>query len=224
MYKNYSILKDYFEKFGASEKSAIYQKKAVDLLNTISEIFWDADEEMWFDFDLINGSRRIYYYASNLVPLWTQAYPLDQTEQVAKAAVAYLKREGVLDHPGGLPTSKYQTGEQWDYNCWPPSQHMIVSGLNKTRDPEAAEVAFQIAKKYVMAALASCIKKSQGTCHFYEKYDPAKVGGPGGGGEYDVQVGFGWTNGVLLDLINYYGDYLITHEKLPRDVSIARHF
>lgn len=30
----------------------------------------------------------------------------------------------------------------------------------------------------------------------------------GGGGEYEVQVGFGWTNGVVLDLLRRYGDRL----------------
>lgn len=30
----------------------------------------------------------------------------------------------------------------------------------------------------------------------------------GGGGEYEVQEGFGWTNGVILDLLLSYGDRL----------------
>jgi len=34
------------------------------------------------------------------------------------------------------------------------------------------------------------------------------VGIPGGGGEYEVVVGFGWTNGVALDFMNRYGDKL----------------
>ena len=33
----------------------------------------------------------------------------------------------------------------------------------------------------------------------YEKYDARYVGRPGSGGEYVVQDGFGWTNGVVLD-------------------------
>ena len=31
---------------------------------------------------------------------------------------------------------------------------------------------------------------------------------PGSGGEYVVQDGFGWTNGVILDLLMHYGDRL----------------
>jgi len=39
----------------------------------------------------------------------------------------------------------------------------------------------------------------------FEKYDVTGVGLPGGGGEYDVQLGFGWTNGVVIDFLNMYG-------------------
>lgn len=33
----------------------------------------------------------------------------------------------------------------------------------------------------------------------------AEVGAPGGGGEYEVVAGFGWTNGVALSLLDTYG-------------------
>lgn len=36
-----------------------------------------------------------------------------------------------------------------------------------------------------------------------------------GGGEYDVQLGFGWTNGVILDFLHIYGDRLVTEQ--PRN-------
>lgn len=31
-----------------------------------------------------------------------------------------------------------------------------------------------------------------------------QIGFPGGGGEYDVQEGFGWSNGVLLHFLSKY--------------------
>ena len=39
-------------------------------------------------------------------------------------------------------------------------------------------------------------------------------GSPGGGGEYSVQKGFGWTNAVVLMLIDKYADTI----KLRADV------
>jgi len=49
-----------------------------------------------------------------------------------------------------------------------------------------------------IAALVCCR-----TCR-HEKYDVTGIGSTGSGGEYTPQVGFGWTNGVALDLITRY--------------------
>lgn len=38
-------------------------------------------------------------------------------------------------------------------------------------------------------------------------------GGHGGGGEYQLQTGFGWTNGIIMELLEKYGDRLTAEEK-----------
>lgn len=43
------------------------------------------------------------------------------------------------------------------------------------------------------------------------------MGLPGGGGEYDTVVGFGWSNGVVLDFMNRYGDRLAIHPQRVGD-------
>ena len=50
------------------------------------------------------------------------------------------------------------------------------------------------------------------------QYDTVSLGYPGHGGEYEVQVGFGWSNGVVLDFINTYGDRL---DSFDRESSTA---
>lgn len=40
------------------------------------------------------------------------------------------------------------------------------------------------------------------------QYDAEVVGGHGGGGEYGVQLGFGWSNGAVMDFMDKYGDSL----------------
>lgn len=40
------------------------------------------------------------------------------------------------------------------------------------------------------------------SCSQYDAENPGKYGG---GGEYTVQSGFGWTNGVIMELLNTYG-------------------
>lgn len=42
--------------------------------------------------------------------------------------------------------------------------------------------------------------------YFSLQYNCTESGNPGGGGEYFIQSGFGWTNGVCLDFLNSYPD------------------
>ena len=46
----------------------------------------------------------------------------------------------------------------------------------------------------------------------YEKYNSELIGSAGQGGEYTVQEGFGWSNGVALYFINKYGKDMILKE------------
>jgi alpha,alpha-trehalase len=41
----------------------------------------------------------------------------------------------------------------------------------------------------------------------HEKLDATRKGRAGGGGEYAPQVGFGWSNGVVLDFLDRYGEW-----------------
>ncbi|OJA18271.1 hypothetical protein AZE42_04995 [Rhizopogon vesiculosus] len=47
------------------------------------------------------------------------------------------------------------------------------------------------------------------TGNMYEKFSNLNVDSSGSGGEYTVQAGFGWTNGVLLWVASTYGEQLV---------------
>lgn len=219
MYKNYKHMSQFCRQLKLEKKAKTYERRAKNMLRTMSELFWDPDANMWFDIDSKNHKRRSYFYASNLFPLWAEAYPADQKEAVGKCAVNYLIETTAIDHTGGVPTSLKHTGHQWDWNAWPPLQQIIVSGLNKTGLEEAKKMAFQIAKNYTLAVIASCNKTSGGSSLF-EKYDPTVPGTAGSGGEYKVQTGFGWTNGVLIEFITTYGDDLVEKEDYTFQLAV----
>jgi alpha,alpha-trehalase len=42
----------------------------------------------------------------------------------------------------------------------------------------------------------------------FEKFSNLDIDSAGSGGEYTVQAGFGWTNGVVLWVANAYGGVL----------------
>ena len=43
----------------------------------------------------------------------------------------------------------------------------------------------------------------------FEKFSMSDIDSAGRGGEYTVQAGFGWTNGVVLWIASTYGDVLV---------------
>lgn len=143
--------------------------------------------------------QRAGVYASNWVPLWCGVAAPGSSRAVA--AAAGLRSSGLLQ-PGGLLTSLCRSGQQWDApNSWPPLVHMAVEGLERSGAPGAAEAAAGLARSYV----AGCRAAWGATGHMHEKYDAMVPGGVGRGGEYVPQVGFGWSNGVLMTLLRKYG-------------------
>ncbi|KAG2498140.1 hypothetical protein HYH03_003898 [Edaphochlamys debaryana] len=134
-------------------------------------------------------------YASNWVPLWCGC--AERGSSRAAAAVSGLLRSGLIQ-PGGLSTSLVRSGQQWDApNAWPPLVHMAVEALAEAGVPEGERAAAELACCWVAAAQVGW----RTTGHMHEKYSAEELGGVGGGGEYAPQVGFGWSNGVLLALM-----------------------
>ena len=96
------------------------------------------------------------------------------------------------------------TGQQWDYpNAWPPSVHMIIDGLAASNSVACQNEARIQADKWTRINYVSFIQFGQ----MFEKMN-VETGSAGSGGEYDVQTGFGWSNGVIFDLLNRYGTIL----------------
>ena len=121
-----------------------------------------------------------------LYPLFFQLATQNQADAVAK-----IIKEKFL-HKGGLPTTLIQSGQQWDFpNGWAPLQWIAVKGLHHYGHQE---LALEIAQRWCHLNE----KVFQNTGKMMEKYNVVDLTLEAGGGEYDVQEGFGWTNGVYL--------------------------
>jgi alpha,alpha-trehalase len=111
--------------------------------------------------------------------------------------VATVIRQKLLK-PGGVVTTEYNTGEQWDApNGWAPLEWMTIWGLDRCGQKD---LAADIASRWVK--LNEKVYKATGK--LMEKYNVSDTNKEAGGGEYSGQDGFGWTNGVLLKLIRKY--------------------
>ncbi len=151
---------------------------------------WNEQAGAFEDMNWRTGRQTGRLSAATLYPLFTGLADAAQADKVATTV------EGRLLRAGGLATTTATgTHQQWDEpNGWAPLQWIAVFGLDRTGHRALADT---IAARWVrtVSAVYGC------TGRLVEKYD-VDTGRPGGGGEYPVQDGFGWTNGVTRALLD----------------------
>lgn len=166
----------------------LYLKKSNDRKSAILEVFWSDHYSFFMDYNYKKNSNTNIISCAGLFPLF---FGLATQEQVDKMIPVIQKH---LVKPGGLITTDINTGQQWDSpNGWAPLQWIGVKGLSRYgKNNLAVEIA---------SAWTSINERVfSETGKLMEKYNVVDITLPAGGGEYQVQDGFGWTNGVYLAL------------------------
>ncbi|KAM3724224.1 Trehalase [Dirofilaria immitis] len=196
---NFRLMANLYEAISDMPSAEHCRQQFIDMKQAIHQIFWNEECGCWFDYDIIRGCHVNLYMDTNFFPLFTGCTHDDFDP---KKIVSYMTNMGVLAFPGGLPSSLIASGQQWDFpNAWAPTTWVIIQGL---RSSGQHEIARQIAEKWIKRNYNMwCISGGR----MFEKYNVASqnYNTAGGGGEYEVQEGFGWTNGVVLDLLLTYG-------------------
>ncbi len=158
----------------------------------INRYLWDAGGGVYRDYQWVKAAAVPRVSAAMLYPLF-----VGLADEAQAASVAAVVSRDLLK-PGGLVTTPYDTGQQWDApNGWAPLQWIGVAGLRRYG---AAPLAETIACRWMW----NVDRVYAGTGKLEEKYDVLDTARPGGGGEYPLQDGFGWTNGVMLQLMALY--------------------
>lgn len=205
---NYDILEYLFERIDDQVKSEFYREVRAKFRNTVHHVFYNNTAGTWYDFNLRTGLHNTGFYPSITVPLFTGCYnTLNQGK--SERLFSLMKSLGVFEYPGGIPTSMVtDSEEQWDFpNGFSPLNHMVVEGLRKSQNAQMQDAGYRLAHRW----LSGNFKVWKETNHMWEKYNViGDYPRPGSGGEYDVQDGFGWTNGAILDLLVTYSDRLRT--------------
>lgn len=136
----------------------------------------------FLDYDFVKKSN------SNVLSL-AGAYPLFfelATKSQAASVAARLEKDFL--QAGGFTTTLSNTGQQWDApNGWAPLEWMTIKGLMNYEH-------FNLATKAKKRWLDVNVKVFKNTG--MEKYNVYDLSLEAGGGEYPVQDGFGWSNGV----------------------------
>ena len=126
--------------------------------------------------------------------------PVPQNTQV-DTLVACMSECGLV-MPGGLATTLVDSAQQWDRaNSWPPLVAMWVDGLQAVGREHECSSAAVLAETLSKTFLSSVAEGLDRTGHVWEKYCTDAIGGAGSGGEYNVQIGFGWSIGTTLHFL-----------------------
>jgi alpha,alpha-trehalase len=198
LYRNEKLLAEFHSLFGNKEKSEFYESQMKYRESAINELLWDDELNTYADLNIKSGELHTeYLYASDLAPLWVGITPPVKPELILNRYKSLI-----MDHVSGIPVSNIKTGEQWDFpNVWAPYNFWLVEYLNKMGK---TDIALNIAQRFVNTVYCGWKK----TGFIYEKYDAERLGEYGGGGEYIVQEGFGWTNGVVIKFMEWFGKEL----------------
>jgi alpha,alpha-trehalase len=156
---------------------------------TIREYCWDDKEKFFVDYDFQKNASTGHITIAGVFPLYAKIASSEQAAYVARRIEKdFLK-------PGGLVTTLIESGQQWDSpNGWAPLQWIAIEGLRAYGYDQLAD---KIKTRWIKTNLDMYKKKGK----FVEKYNVVDDNKLGTGGEYPLQDGFGWTNGVLAALL-----------------------
>ena len=155
----------------------------------ILKYFWNENTGFFHDFDFVKNEQTKALTMAGIFPLFFEIAKEEQAELCAEMIKKHFLKAG------GLVTTPIHSGEQWDApNGWAPLQWIGIQGLKN--------YGFNDLSKNISD---NWIKLNTDVYHrtgkLLEKYNVEDTSLLSGGGEYELQDGFGWTNGVLLKLM-----------------------
>jgi alpha,alpha-trehalase len=174
-----------------SDEAAEWTRRAEARKTAVNKYLWNAKTGMFYDYDFVNDRPSTYNYITAFYPLWAGlATP-------AQAAALRLHLP-LMERAGGIAMSDLDSGTQWDLPYgWAPTTWLTVKGLSQYGFTSDAE---RIASKFSATILDNFLHDRT----IREKYNV--VSGSANvavaTGYKSNVVGFGWTNGVYLQMKN----------------------
>ncbi len=168
----------------------LYEEKARQRNIAIQTYFWDESKHYYMDYDFRKRDFTKAITIAGAFPLFFRLAPKSHSHYVR----AYIRLNFLKS--GGLLTTTVRSGQQWDApNGWAPLQWIVYKGL---RNYNFHRTANELSEEW----LGLIEKEFRHSGKMLEKYNVSDTNLIAGGGEYEIQEGFGWTNGVYLRMKN----------------------
>ncbi|GJL41133.1 TPA: alpha,alpha-trehalase [Enterobacter chengduensis] len=190
MFKMEKLLARAGQESGDAASASRYEALAAARQKAIESHLWNDKEGWYADYDLKSMKVRNQLTAAALFPLYVKAAAQDRADKVAAATSSRLLQ------PGGIATTTVNSGQQWDApNGWAPLQWVAAEGLQNYGQEK---VSMDVTWRFLKNVQHTYDREKK----LVEKYDVSTTGTGGGGGEYPLQDGFGWSNGVTLKMLD----------------------
>ncbi len=182
---------DILHELGRDADATAWRKRAQDRAERINRLMWDAKDGLYYDYDFVHRRVRHYPFLTTFYPLWAGFATKEQAARVEQNLPLFEKA-------GGLQTSTYVSGNQWDAPFgWAPLQMIAVEGLRRYGYNDDAE---RISMKFLSLVRREFLRQG----YIVEKYDVVQGGSNVSAkihfGYSANQAGFGWTNAVFTAL------------------------
>ena len=208
LYKSESDLAEMASILGKKDDAEKWRRAAEDRKQRINHYLWNAEKGMFFDYEFELQKQSSYAYVTTFYPLWAGLATPEQARAVEKNL-------SLFEQPGGLDMSPTESGGQWDHPYgWAPMQLVGIEGLRRygfTNDANRLGYKF-------LSTVAENFRRD-GTIR--EKYNVVTRSSETAvtAGYHMNIVGFGWTNGVFLELLQKLPPDLV--QKLAQEQAVA---
>jgi alpha,alpha-trehalase len=163
----------------------VWSTTAGDRLHAIDSLLWDDASGLYYDFNLRTHQRSTYRYLTTYYALWAGVASPAKAARMAAALPLF-------DRPGGLATSTFTSGEQWDQPYgWAPTNWLAITGLiHYGYIGDGLTIA-----RHFTATIATNYANDGTLREKYNVVDSSANIAISAGYKENV-IGFGWTNAV----------------------------
>jgi alpha,alpha-trehalase len=179
------------DELGQTNKSGKWRALAKQRAERVNKLMWDEKDGLYYDYDFVNKRVRNYPFLTTFYPLWAGFASQQQAERI-------VKNLPLFERKGGLRTSTFASGNQWDSPFgWAPLQMIAVDGLRRYGYDKEAE---RVAMEFLGTVRRSFLRQG----FIVEKYDVVAGGSNVSQnirfGYSANQAGFGWTNAAFTHM------------------------
>jgi alpha,alpha-trehalase len=209
LYKTEKDLERISRWLGRTDDVDKWNQRAEERKKLMIRYLWNAEQGLFFDYNLQTGQMSTYRYASTFYPLWAGL----ATPEQAKAVADNLR---TFEQPGGLPMSTEEKGTQWDLPYgWGNIEMLAIAGLRRYGyNADADRISYEF-----LSMVAENFRRDGNIREKYNVVTRSSEAHVELGYEMNV-VGFGWTNAAFLELLHGLPKEMVEHLEKEQSRSL----